>query len=147
MADYPTGWALPVMGVGAGPNAKAHYYSAGFAGSSLCGRYTMLGGQREDFHHDSPDNCAECRRRLAKERPDLNISVAAKRVRVEVVESVKDDGWWMYSAGQRAWFEGTEEELAERIAKGEQVSVKFYASKHGSVKGKGELSADNVRRV
>lgn len=68
---FPAGWAMPVLGVGVGPNAKAHYYSAGVRGASLCGKYVMLGGTREDFAHDSPDNCKRCKDRLRKQRPEL----------------------------------------------------------------------------
>lgn len=58
MSEPTEGWA----DVGAG---RWHYIKPD--GRSLCGRWMHLGrSPLEQGGDDSPDNCAECRRRLAK---------------------------------------------------------------------------------
>ena len=45
---------------------KAHYFNG--EGTSLCGRWLILSRMHlEDDNHNSPDNCAECKRRKAKQ--------------------------------------------------------------------------------
>jgi hypothetical protein len=43
---------------------KWHYFKAD--GKSLCGRWLILGGKREQGNDDSADNCKACRRKLDK---------------------------------------------------------------------------------
>lgn len=52
------GWGWP------GLSKKAHYFLAGDM-TALCGRWAFT-GRRENNNHTSKDNCAECKRRLAK---------------------------------------------------------------------------------
>lgn len=53
------GWGFP-------PNSrKAHYFVLGST-LSICGRWWFL-GRREDNNHGSPDNCAACKRKRARE--------------------------------------------------------------------------------
>ena len=52
------GWAMPH-----GAN-KWHYFSTDLF--SLCMRW-VFSGETQPGNDDSPENCAECRRRLAKE--------------------------------------------------------------------------------
>jgi hypothetical protein len=52
------GWGFPLN------SRKAHFFTAGEI-ISVCGRM-MYSGERQDDNHNSPDNCAECRRRQAK---------------------------------------------------------------------------------
>jgi hypothetical protein len=48
---------------------KWHYF---VDGRSLCGRWLGLGlGELEQGMDNSPDNCAECRRRVVKRKVDL----------------------------------------------------------------------------
>ena len=54
------GWGYPPPG-----GRRSHYFSEG-ATESLCRRHGFYRGPREDNNHDSPDNCAECKRRRAK---------------------------------------------------------------------------------
>lgn len=146
MNTYNAGWALPVLGVGTGSNAKAHYYGEGFSASSLCGRYTMLGGKREDFAHDSPDNCAKCHRVLAKVRPELGLSVPDEGIRVEVTETVRGaDGWTYAIGGQRARFHGDVATLRESAEAGRSVTVTCYVSRFGKAKGKMDAPAASLR--
>ena len=56
------GWTRP------GASKKWHYFQAG-AKTSLCGKW-MFVGERDDSDHDSPENCAECKRRRAKLYPN-----------------------------------------------------------------------------
>jgi hypothetical protein len=58
----PAGWAWPLN------LRKAHYFAEG-AGISLCGKVMYLGSQREQGNDGSKDNCADCKRRLAKRTP------------------------------------------------------------------------------
>lgn len=51
----PRGWG-PIVG------RRSHYFRQGEE-RSLCGRIGFYFGGRDDGLHDSPDNCAECRRR------------------------------------------------------------------------------------
>lgn len=60
MAIQDQGWGWP------GNSRKAHYFESGEL-ISLC-RGWMFGGSREDNNHDSPDNCASCKRALAKKK-------------------------------------------------------------------------------
>jgi len=55
MTDLKRGWGFP------GNSRKAHYFLAGEM-ISICGRM-MFAGERFDDKHESPDNCAECKRR------------------------------------------------------------------------------------
>lgn len=57
------GWWWPLN------SRKAHYM---VEGRSLCGRWMCFGtpSELDDDKHDSPDNCAECRRRRVKHRAD-----------------------------------------------------------------------------
>ncbi len=50
------GWGWPAL------SKKAHYFEDG---RSLCNRWMYM-GQLEDNNLDSPDDCATCRKRLAK---------------------------------------------------------------------------------
>jgi len=61
MSSKEQGWSWPVN------SQRAHYFPAGEL-ISLCGRWMILGGEREDDKHDSPDNCAACRKKLDKLR-------------------------------------------------------------------------------
>jgi hypothetical protein len=54
------GWAWPLC------SRKAHYFLPGEA-ISLCGKVMFTGGEREDDHHHSKDNCAECVKRRDKQ--------------------------------------------------------------------------------
>lgn len=59
------GWGFPAA------SKKAHYFviKAGNAlGESLCGKWGFWGGETEQGNDNSPDNCAECKKRLAKRR-------------------------------------------------------------------------------
>jgi hypothetical protein len=42
---------------------KAHYF---IDGRALCGKFMYLGSSYEDHTHESPDNCAACRRKREK---------------------------------------------------------------------------------
>lgn len=55
---YPQGWAWP------GSSKKAHYFMQGDV-RSLCMGWIYT-GRREDTDHDSPDNCAACKKKRAK---------------------------------------------------------------------------------
>jgi len=58
--DMAAGWGYPP------PRArKSHYFQVGDS-ESLCGKHGLYFGPREDYNHDSPDNCAECQRRRLK---------------------------------------------------------------------------------
>jgi len=57
----PKGWGWP------GNSKKAHYFMEGSI-TAICGRWAYS-GKRTDTWHDSPDNCAECKRRRAKLYP------------------------------------------------------------------------------
>jgi hypothetical protein len=52
-----TGWAWPFN------SRKAHYY---VDGKSLCGKWTLFGGQTELGNDESPDNCKTRTKKLAK---------------------------------------------------------------------------------
>lgn len=52
------GWGWP------GNSKKAHYFREGEI-ASLCGKWAYT-GPRESGNDGSPDNCAECKKRLAK---------------------------------------------------------------------------------
>ena len=59
MSEKPTeGWAKP------GRSKKWHFFTDM---RSLCMKWA-LAGPREQGDDDSPDNCAECKRRLAARR-------------------------------------------------------------------------------
>ena len=51
------GWGFPLN------SRKAHYFNND--ARSLCGKW-MYFGTLEDSNHNSPDNCAKCRRKLQK---------------------------------------------------------------------------------
>lgn len=51
---------------------KWHYFAPD--GRSLCGKWGFNQMAREQGGDDSPDNCAECRKRLVKRRERLNPS-------------------------------------------------------------------------
>ena len=48
------GWAFP------NGSRKAHYF---VETRSLCGKWGFYMGLTEDSNYESPDNCAECKRR------------------------------------------------------------------------------------
>lgn len=52
------GWGWPAN------SKKAHYFLEGSI-RSLCGKWAFT-GERESGKDESPDNCAECKRRLLK---------------------------------------------------------------------------------
>ena len=54
------GWGAP------GCSKKYHYFTAD--GRSLCMKIGFYRGEREQGNDDSPDNCAECRKRLARSK-------------------------------------------------------------------------------
>jgi hypothetical protein len=56
------GWWMPMHA------RKFHWYSKD--GFSLCGKWRILFGSREVGNDKSPDNCAECKRRIAKLYPN-----------------------------------------------------------------------------
>ena len=58
MSALSRGWRFPLN------SRKAHYFLDGES-ISLCRKW-MYTGESEDTNHDSPDNCAECRRRRAR---------------------------------------------------------------------------------
>ena len=113
--DFGAGWNMTPLGVG---SRKAHYYSAGFSGSSLCGKYTLLGGIREDHTHYSPDNCTECMRRYFAQHPELDLPRHLRRVKVEVVADVKEPeyGFVYVAAGTRGTVHGLSAESLTRLA-------------------------------
>jgi hypothetical protein len=49
------GWGFP------GNSRKAHYF--GTDGMALCHRWGLFRGSLDDTNHESPENCAECKRR------------------------------------------------------------------------------------
>ena len=49
-----------------GSDRRAHYYVSGV---SLCRRLVLYCGALELGNDDSPDNCAECAKKLAKRQP------------------------------------------------------------------------------
>ncbi len=55
MAELTVGWS--------DTGRKWHYFDEG--GRSLCGKWGFNRMPRQQGTNDSPDNCAECRRRLA----------------------------------------------------------------------------------
>lgn len=62
------GWGFPAQ------SRKAHYFvikAGDSVGMSLCGRWGFYGGATEQGKDDSPDNCAECKRRLAKRKKNV----------------------------------------------------------------------------
>lgn len=129
---YGAGWAWPVVGHGTGANGKAHYYSAGFAGKSLCGKYTLLGGERDDSNHGSPDNCIACRRALAKTRSDVDVKLP-NRVPVEVLaDAIGDDGWKYLRAGERGYVQyahGIDGPAAVRAQASRGGTVRFQSQR------------------
>lgn len=125
--DFGPGWALPVLGVGT-RGGKAHYYTAGFRGASLCGKYALLGGQREDHTHDSPDNCAECTRRYFAKHPELELPRRLRRVRVELTEEVRhpEYDYVCASAGARGAVRGMDaRQLEAQASRGGSVDVEI----------------------
>ena len=54
-ASAQKGWGWPAL------SKKAHYFTDG---RSLCGKW-LFWGQLEEGNDGSPDNCAQCKRRLA----------------------------------------------------------------------------------
>lgn len=55
----------PNLGWGKSPvSRKWHYFDTG--GFSLCGKIGFYFGPKEQGKDNSPNNCAECRRRLKK---------------------------------------------------------------------------------
>lgn len=50
---------------------KWHFFAAD--GRSLCGKIGFYFGPKEPGQDDSPDNCAECRKRLKKEIPKASV--------------------------------------------------------------------------
>lgn len=76
----PAGWALPSN------LRKWHYFSAGEM-RSLC-QSVFFGGERFDDKHDSPDNCAQCKRAwLRKNRP-----LKSPLIRCGVPKSTQSEG-------------------------------------------------------
>ena len=59
MSEILEGWGWPSN------SKKAHYFAA--TRRSLCGKWAFL-GVLEEGNDGSRDNCAECKRRLAKEK-------------------------------------------------------------------------------
>ena len=60
-----TGWVLM------GSPARGKFHWVGEDGRSLCLKWMALNSQpREQGNDASPDNCAECKRRLPKARPE-----------------------------------------------------------------------------
>lgn len=66
-ADLPAGWGMPQC------SRKAHYFRAGDT-MSLCNGVGFYRGPRDDTQHDSPDNCAQCRKRRARMVSPLKIN-------------------------------------------------------------------------
>lgn len=60
MADNE-GWGWP------SDSRKAHYFAAD--GRSLCGKWGRFGLPLTAGDYESPDDCADCRRRLNKRQP------------------------------------------------------------------------------
>lgn len=121
--DFGAGWAMPVLGVA---SRKAHYYTAGFRGASLCGKYAMLGGVREDHTHDSPDNCAECARRYYAQHPELELPRRLRRVPVEFSEDLvhPEYNYVIVAAGRKGVVKGvTVESLTKLAQQGGKVDV------------------------
>ena len=58
MSQEKEGWGLPAL------SRKWHYFRGKWA---LCRKW-LFGGPLEQGKDDSPENCADCRRRLLKER-------------------------------------------------------------------------------
>lgn len=61
MAIEHPGWGYPLN------SRKAHYFTTGEI-ISIC-RKMMYSGPRQDDNHNSPDNCAECKRKQKKLSP------------------------------------------------------------------------------
>ncbi|HDX3854813.1 TPA: hypothetical protein RXP54_003056 [Escherichia coli] len=61
MNSLPAGWARPLVA------RKHHFFKTG-ENISICGRWLYLAHNREPDTFESPDDCAECRRRLNKEK-------------------------------------------------------------------------------
>ena len=60
------GWGWLILAGSWSGTKKWHYF---VDGKSLCGKYMTLGQiELEQGNDDSPDNCAECRRRLLKRK-------------------------------------------------------------------------------
>lgn len=59
MSIAAEGWGFP------GASRKAHYFLAGDL-NSLCGRWAFSGERTPADGSASPDDCAECSRRLAR---------------------------------------------------------------------------------
>lgn len=57
----PEGWGNPKP---LDERSKWHYFEED--GRSLCGKYGFFTGRLEEGSDESPDNCAECKRQLAK---------------------------------------------------------------------------------
>lgn len=57
--EIKEGWGFPTG------SRKAHYFVKGM---SLCGKWGFYFGSLEQGNDDSPDNCAECVRRLKKRK-------------------------------------------------------------------------------
>lgn len=68
MAELIEGWGFPMN------SKKAHFFLKGES-ISICGRM-MYTGERENDKHDSPDNCAECKRRRERliKKGKLNVT-------------------------------------------------------------------------
>ncbi len=60
MAKLNQGWGIP------GRAKKAHYFKEGES-ISICGRWMYTGEREEDFDQ-SPDDCAQCTRKVARLR-------------------------------------------------------------------------------
>jgi hypothetical protein len=73
MAELTEGWVWFFN------SRKAHYIKEHRA---LCGRWLYLGSGYEQGKDDSPDNCAECKRKLQK--------LKGKRVEIKVFTSTLD---------------------------------------------------------
>lgn len=54
----PQGWGFPMN------SRKAHFFQKGSL-KSMCMKW-LYAGPREDHSHESPDNCADCKKRRAK---------------------------------------------------------------------------------
>lgn len=113
--DFGAGWSMPVLGV---VSRKAHYYTAGLSGASLCGKYVVLGGVREDFGHDSPDNCAACARKYYALHPELELPRRWRRVAVEFTEDVvhPEYNYVVVAAGRKGVVKGVTVASLKRLA-------------------------------
>ena len=62
MSELQIGWWNPRPF-----NSRSKFHFVGVDRRSLCGKWAYLAGDIEDGNDEHIDNCAECRRRKAKE--------------------------------------------------------------------------------